>query len=64
MLLTIERGVNMINLIKNATSLLKHNKKGGSAWVWIIVALIIAAAIIAAVVIFTQSQTHPFWEVK
>jgi len=53
----------MMNLIKNATNMLRHNKKG-SAWVWIIVALIIAAAIIVAMVIFTGSQTHPFWEIK
>lgn len=56
-------GCRMMNLIKNMASMLKQNKKG-EAWVWIVVTLIIAVAVVAAIFIFTQNQTHPFWEVK
>lgn len=39
-------------------------KTSGNLWVWVTIALIIAIAIIVATFLFTQSQTHPFWEIK
>jgi len=51
----------MLNTIRKELVLLNSNKKG-NAVAWVIIALIIAVAIVASVYIFTEGQTHPFWE--
>ena len=54
----------MMSLIKNLTTTLRYSKKGNNTWVWIVITLIVAAAVLGAMLIYTQSQTHPFWEVE
>jgi ABC-type amino acid transport system permease subunit len=52
----------MLNLLRSGIHLVKSKK--GNAFAWVIIALIIAIAIIVSVVIYTNNQTHPVWEVK
>jgi len=56
----------MFELLKNSLYFLKLNKKGSAGAIigGIIIALIVVAGIIFAVYIYTQNQTHPFWEIK
>jgi len=46
--------------------MLRYNKKGGAGTIigGIIITLIIVIGIIIAISIYTNNQTHPFWEIK